>query len=167
MYKAIKTEYKGVVFDSKSEAVFARAMDLGRDFYYEWDYHPKGLIHEWDFVVRASFNGIPFGPMSVPIKNGVFIEYKPKRPTMTYLNNLIDKSKDIDGKGSAVIVYGNPWEPPKDNPFIYGVMPITIKDDVWTHFTTENCVINTLFGIHRSLVNGAKDYRFDLRNPNN
>jgi hypothetical protein len=159
----IKTEYKGIVFDSKSEAVFARAMDLGKDFHYEWIYHPKGLMHEWDFVVRATFNGMPLAPMTVPIRDYIFIEYKPKQPTITYLNNLRDKSKDIDGKHSAVIVYGNPWEPPKDNPFIYAVMPVIIKEDVCMHFTTENCVINTLFGIHGSLVNEAKEYRFDLQ----
>jgi hypothetical protein len=44
---AIKTEYKRIIFDSKSEAVFARTLDLGG---HQWIYHPpEHCGHVWDF----------------------------------------------------------------------------------------------------------------------
>jgi hypothetical protein len=59
--RPIPTEYKGVRFRSKSEAVFARTLDLvvGRNL--TWTYEPKGHKgHPWDFEIQLDipeYNG--------------------------------------------------------------------------------------------------------------
>ena len=89
-YAPIKTEYKGIVFDSKSEAVFARAMDLAKGHNYNWKYHPTKhpndimnsyflAAHEWDFGIYTTHTP---SPMCVPIEE-LYVEYKPKKPTDT------------------------------------------------------------------------------------
>ena len=83
--KPIPTEYEGTVFRSKSEAVFARSLSLAGC---HWQYEPKlgGLEsawnippHDWDFHICT--------------KEGMscFVEYKPSKPTPTYMNNLCKK----------------------------------------------------------------------------
>jgi len=78
---ATRTEYKGIVFDSKSEAVFARTLDLGG---HQWVYHPpQHCVHIWDFLVfRSHMNNEP-----------ILVEYKPQMPTNTYVDNLTEKMR--------------------------------------------------------------------------
>lgn len=90
------TEYKGIRFRSKSEAVFARFLDLVvtlstkvtnsdilTDFWYEPDnasleFVGAPLTHSWDFILPLTdFNFL--------------VEYKPQRPTETYIDNLREK----------------------------------------------------------------------------
>lgn len=107
--KAIPTEYRGVRFRSKSEAVFARVLDLCG---HEWEYEPeqpKCLYsggarsnHRWDFYL--------------PLID-YYLEYKPKKPTATYIQNLRhDLAFDYDelyygrkDPAKFFIVYGSPW----------------------------------------------------------
>lgn len=127
MKKAIKTEYKGIVFDSKSEAVFARALDLVG---HEWAYHPSNHAgHEWDFLVFPKVKVRPFkrtrrielddyekpvvvSDYSEMVATGYFapflVEYKPSPPTKTYIRNLIDKLSKSPVE--SILVWGNPWE---------------------------------------------------------
>lgn len=116
----VKTEYKGIVFDSKSEAVFARCLDSAG---HAWIYHPSPHCgHEWDFLVfrkpfvrsgrKRSFkvgDNYYSNPLTFPEYNEkpVLIEYKPSEPTMTYVNNLTEKMRA--NPIESVIVYGNPW----------------------------------------------------------
>jgi hypothetical protein len=127
---AIKTEYQGVVFDSKSEAVFARTMDMCG---HQWFYHPTELgDHEWDFLVfrkpqriknKASVNywsQISGGKMVRDFVSHVdhfynwppiLVEYKPTAPTDTYIENLTESMR----RGvpfESVIVWGSPWNGP-------------------------------------------------------
>ena len=98
----IKTEYKGIVFDSKSEAMFARTLDL-IPVIDSWDYHPPKFItgssHDFDFLVDWD-----------AARQRLLIEYKPKRPTNTYLRNLIEKLRDEETIGPAFVVYGSPYD---------------------------------------------------------
>jgi hypothetical protein len=97
--KAVKTEYKGIVFDSKSEAVFARALDLAG---YKWKYHVEHCGHEWDFKVHcSSYFGVP---------TSVLVEYKPSAPTRTYVDNLTDSQRKDPVE--SMIIWGNPWTGP-------------------------------------------------------
>jgi hypothetical protein len=93
--KARPTEYKGVVYRSKSEAMFARWLELEvadrelAGFYYE----PKEFeVDGWvpDFVcwkVEKRDNQLSIGR--------VFIEYKPAIPTSTYIKELAAKTHKL------------------------------------------------------------------------
>lgn len=112
--KATKTEYQGIVFDSKSEAIFARVMTLAKC---RWFYHPKPFNgHAWDFIVQpfprfgaheqcvgdSVYSYIQYTPQPL-----VFIEYKPRQPTATYVNNL--KCSLSGSPVGGLIVYGDPF----------------------------------------------------------
>lgn len=76
-YKPRTTEYKGVVFRSKSEACLAKWFE---DRGFLWSYEPKEFTvgnYTPDFVVcfKASNNTLP----------RFVVEYKPSEPTMTYM----------------------------------------------------------------------------------
>lgn len=117
--KARPTEYKGIRFRSKSEAVFARYLDLTLDELAEtgtaanvasgsrggFRYEPKTHIDGWnpDFLMwqvdlpHERFEGGNFFS-SIPRLNETYIEYKPSRPTDTYVNEWFDyvsKWKDV------------------------------------------------------------------------
>ena len=169
--KAIKTEYKGVykleptVFDSKSEAVFARTLDLAG---IEWAYHVDHCDHNWDFLTWGH-NWRP----------SILVEYKPKMPTNTYIHNLTEKMRDDPRE--SVIIWGNPWDgfdpewPVPPPPCSYIVYPIFTKfgkfgwgnyiplaDHGWNEpFSTYHNMFG-MFGIYEEIVQEAKNYRFDL-----
>lgn len=117
--KPIKTEYRGIVFDSKSEAVFARTLDLARA---EWVYHPeKHCGHEWDFIVFPSLTfsrkqwfragGKYYHSESTyPVLHSkpMLVEYKPSMPTNTYVDNLTEMMRQDPVE--SVVVWGNPWD---------------------------------------------------------
>ena len=116
-FTPIRTEYMGTVFDSKSEAVFARVMHiLGHDYVY----HPSEHCgHEWDFLVfrkplgkvktvvfvggERYINPFPHEPEEKPI----LVEYKPGPPTKTYIENLTNKMRK--NPFESVLVWGSPW----------------------------------------------------------
>ena len=82
-FKPKPTEYKGTVFRSKSEAIFARHLELCG---FDWRYEPKpsesfwiGGVHTWDFLALKFVEGV---------EHRYFIEYKPSKPTKTYVDNL-------------------------------------------------------------------------------
>jgi hypothetical protein len=123
--RATKTEYQGIVFDSKSEAIFARAMDLDSC---RWLYHPKPHNgHEWDFIVQPFPS---FGTHELRVGNNfysylqytpqplILVEYKPKRPTNTYISNLEESiaGSSIDG----MIVYGDPFSGDEYTEIVFG-----------------------------------------------
>jgi hypothetical protein len=85
--EAIPTEFMGIRFRSKSEAMFANLLEIsGRQWVYEYpaikcgDYVP-------DFMVIKSKKHREFVPQVV--------EYKPKLPTKTYLERLTKKSDEL------------------------------------------------------------------------
>lgn len=102
-YTPIPTEYKGTRFRSKSEAVFARFLDLVEA---SWVYEPSEHFgHVWDFIVfpepvlyrhhsmrlQGEFfiSSDDVGATPQPIENKPFlVEYKPSMPTNTYIDNL-------------------------------------------------------------------------------
>jgi hypothetical protein len=114
--KARPTEYKGIRFRSKSEAVFARYLDLlleehatithilcggnilvqgGGGFRYEpatpvdgW--HPDFLV--WQPLVHG--NDATSFWRSTPMLAMQFIEYKPSMPTKTYCEEWLEKVED-------------------------------------------------------------------------
>lgn len=81
-YEARPTEYNGVTFRSKSEAIFARGLDIhGYDW---WEYEPNNYKlddgYVPDFIVCSEESGI------------ILIEYKPRQVTNAYFNSLEKKA---------------------------------------------------------------------------
>ncbi|SCX76025.1 hypothetical protein [Desulfoluna spongiiphila] len=166
MRKSIPTEYREIVFDSKSEAVFARTLDLSGA---EWKYHPpEHGNHRWDFLVASSTR--PDKP--------TLIEYKPAMPTNTYVDNLVMKMS-VDPRES-IVVWGNPWEgidKSIDGPqeCCYRVYPIYCSHGKygWGDFirlgdnggdwpTSTRHQTWAVLGITEEMVQEAMRYRFDL-----
>lgn len=102
--KPIQTEYKGVVYRSKSEAIFSRA----------W-----GQCHKWgpesNLQYEPEFASIPnytpdfaycsftsFGKWIFTV-----IEYKPRRPTVTYISQFAERLKAIDSHLGGQLSYGS------------------------------------------------------------
>jgi hypothetical protein len=128
-----KTEYKGIVFDSKSEAIFARALDNAGC---RWVYH-FNYLHEWDFLVYPGLittrktNAFQYPCHDIkerrrlwefedsmayhclePRHSPMLIEYKPRMPTMTYVRNLTEKIRQ--NPVESIIVWGSFWNLPED-----------------------------------------------------
>lgn len=181
-----KTEYKGIVFDSKSEAVFARALDEAGN---HWVYHPAiHCDHEWDFLVfpygkevrRSQVlvgNKFYADPRSFPSKPPVLVEYKPSEPTMTYVRNLTKQM--IVKPFNSVVVWGNPWAGPiSENPYnlhCYAAYPIFSNECRygWGEFNPmadsgedrpfSSIDVTSLFGVSLRGATEASKFRFDLR----
>lgn len=168
--QARRTEYRGVVFDSKSEAVFARCLDM---VHVRWEYHPEvESDHQWDFMVYD----IPAGRDGKPVS--AIIEYKPAEPTDTYIEELI-QSLAVNPVES-LLVYGNPWTGPLGDGdwdrCSYITFPIFSSYywkygwGDWNYFADATggrvgSTVHTtekLFGITEPIVQEARRYRFDL-----
>ena len=179
-FATVPTEYMGVVFRSKSEAMFARALDL-TDNGFKWVYEPNASganhPHNWDFEILDS-RYRRGGPRRL------LIEYKPSMPTMTYADNLVEKIRPVaDPRRShnidSYIVWGSPF-----NPAITRHKTIYVCYPIFTHFgkfgwgeyvpradhgedepwSTRHDIVE-LFGITNAIAKAAMDYRFDLARP--
>src|SRR3990170_3614102 len=81
----VQTEYRGVVFRSKSEAILARAFDLcGLSWVYEPPELTQGDLWRPDFWIVSTSTDRP------GFKNLV-VEYKPRQPTQAVFDRLYDE----------------------------------------------------------------------------
>lgn len=132
--KAIPTEYKGVVYRSKSEAMFARYLELefekrSRHVNFQGSgWQDRSLIHgvggfqyepslgiDWppDFLVW--YSALAGG---LPCAWGEILEYKPSRPTYTYIESFFESmfewlktlDRETGYKFSFGIYYGSVWQ---------------------------------------------------------
>lgn len=141
--KAIKTDYSGVTFKSKTEAIFARMLDqMG----YKWEYEPE-------FYQVGSY--VPDFWVGAPLMSCV-VELKPSEPTQSYKNRLFDiftseKYALVDG----VLVCASPYG---DEPTFYASKPNIdfIEERLWVGVPFTGSIEMKA----RLLL--AKDYRFDL-----
>lgn len=188
-FTPIKTEYMGTVFDSKSEAVFARVLHvLG----HEYVYHPSEHCgHEWDFLVFrkpmfvkrhfATVGGERYLSKMKYHDNPppILIEYKPSAPTQIYINNLIQKTSEKPIE--SVLVWGSPWAGIQNiglaTDLSYVVYPIFTKHNRfgWGDFcqAADNGddipysfrhMFHEMFGCDSEAdIQDALKYRFDLR----
>lgn len=82
----VPTEFKGITMRSKSEAIFAACLHFAG---WGWEYEPPTPLHRWDFWAwKENCRQSTDGPDADMFSRRVFIEYKPGRPTMTYIRNL-------------------------------------------------------------------------------
>lgn len=169
--QARKTEYKGVVFDSKSEAIFARLLDLHG---VPWEgRHPiRHDFHDWDFLVWTY--AVRCVVLGDPLQNGqrenatacwhgehiepTLIELKPSRPTVTYLNNLVRQHSGQPIR--KVVVWGSPFEESEDG-IIYRAIPIFPLGE-WS-LEDDSLLKDEIAGMDEIHLNDALSYRFDLQ----
>ena len=147
IHAARPTEYSGVVFKSKCEAIFARNIDLCRGL---WEYEPaQRSIGSWRPDFRVVFRNLKHNQLHTFI-----IEYKPSAPTFTYKQELgvrfaqLWKARDDE---LGLLICGNPFDP---------IIPRTVEhfsvEGVWNEYRIGN-----LFWLRWA---EAMNYRFDL-NP--
>lgn len=183
-----RCEYRGVVFRSKSEAVFARAMDLNGHTGGRWMYEPCCHSHPWDFEVAVPFqDSCSLCGHDVVSFRRVLIEYKPSEPTRTYIAELTEKVRPSVEKccrknGGHVldsyIVWGNPWTGPvRQGLCSYICYPIFSDYDPeygWGDFIQQcdngesfpfSCRhdIRDVLGIDETMAQKARQFRFDLK----
>lgn len=184
--KAIPTEYRGVRFDSKSEAVFARMLDLSG---IPWEKtHP--ILHDghsWDFLVWtketnwAGFceNGYRDGdPVEGDVKSfecpefnysPVLIELKPSMPTSTYMQNISRRSDDRLCCESRIVVWGNPFSDDLQDiggwKELYLAIELRQNDGKELYYRSASEVLPLsclLRGFNSRCVHDARKFRFDL-----
>ena len=170
--KAIPTEYKGVRFDSKSEAVFARLLDLqGIDWEHQHPIRHEG--HDWDFLIwlesELLFTAFPNGnnvdvgckTFSRTGKRACLIELKPSRPTTSYVERL-KKGMLTGQRESRWIVWGNPWQASED--FTYAFNELCFEG------RPSDSILGLSAGFYgfddEFRISEAKSYRFDLQDTN-
>jgi hypothetical protein len=86
--QAVQTEYKGVVFRSKSEAILARNFDLNNAF---WIYEPKGLT-QGDLWIPDFWL---IWPKQITGFWSIILEYKPRTPTDTFKKRLAERFCEV------------------------------------------------------------------------
>lgn len=183
--KAIQTEYNGTVFKSKSEAIFARSIDLFKDhdavssrWSIEVMYEPDLEIfddgYKSDFLIKYKCNCCDTVRFDV-------IEYKPKRPTDTYIRKFASRANKLfdyywrfaevysDKSGVSMdnimvyllIVYGSPF-----NDEVVNTMVCCEEHDA-LHDLSESCKLHLFvpdYKFIKHFFDEAKSYRFDLIN---
>lgn len=170
--KAVPTEYKGVVFDSKSEAVFARLLELsGIDL--ETDHPIRHDGHEWDFLVwskslamfhsRFDNDGDAYTFYNHKSVQPVLIELKPSRPTAQYIENLKVKTDWVQAE-RRIIVWGNPFGDKLANCdgelCIYQAIEVGMNRSFAIGSVMP--LAHMLPGVNEALIGIAASYRFDL-----
>lgn len=152
--KAIPTEYKGVVFRSKCEALFARNLDLSGGWL--WEYEPFEFRSKdgWqpDFRLAALVPTRVMGGWSIP--QGIadaLLEYKPSDVTDTYLDHAATRAFDIASKNqipfSFFIVCGSPFNRIRKSYWLLeGRFQLQEGHCQWLEWIDE-----------------AREYRFDLK----
>lgn len=183
------TEYAGVTFRSKSEAIFARVLDLS-SWVHAWEYEPafepRHRIpngHVWDFAVLHIDCETAFDEVHI-------IEYKPSQPTAAYVQHLINDYKKRGCSGYTALpfmTFGNPFNEsrmsasyvcqngalishtrPSDH--TYNSVLLWPIQDVYWYPNSDRCVsyerYDTVSGfgldIEDDVINEAMTYRFDL-----
>lgn len=109
--EARPTEYRGVRMRSKSEAIFARALELDG---WIWEYEPPGYdVNGWvpDFrIVRWLQKGAETG---TPIVLSALIEYKPMPVTSSYREELRERFDNLRNRTIReffILAVANPFD---------------------------------------------------------
>lgn len=157
MKDARLTEFRGITYRSKSEAMFALWLEFKYptavvEYEPDWaeldDYVP-------DFVCSLPIPAYPTQRMCVFETWVAIIEYKPSRPTFTYLDDVSKKIRSIakrEGniatKISAFVYWGSVYTEGR------GVFTISCDGSAYETDTPMNWL-----GIHEKTI---RDFRFDL-----
>lgn len=159
--QARPTEYKGVRFRSKCEAMFALWVDLAEqpsDVVCEiWEYEPvltymPGFSCDFHLYSLVKDYGFP------PGLRHYFYEYKPSRPTDTYVDNFFKNYvsamvfcdtkgiQDVSRASNACIYYGSVFSKERGRFFLDGPDVACLDESDWL----------------KPYEDSIKAYRFDL-----
>lgn len=138
-----QTSYKGVVFRSKTEAIYARVFDL---IGWTWEYEPEipGWPHRPDFLMAGKYKG---GEVCLFV-----VEIKPAKPTKSYLDSIERSAAQFATgfRSDSIVLFGNPWDRGDG-------MVIKMADGKWLDPEPVEWLMGFLIE--------ALDYRFDLESP--
>ena len=146
-FQPIPTEYKGTVFRSKCEALFARALHE-LDFIY--CYEPNHIHAELDLEWMPDFQTMCQETKGI---REIIIEYKPSGVTETYLSEktvYFNKLIDNDPERICLLLCINPYE---DKSNSHGYIFQVHGNNQISDGLTES--------FYNAMV-AAKSYRFDL-----
>jgi len=176
--KPVPTEFRGTKMRSKSEAIFAACLHFaGWETLYEPRLHEISDFHVFDFWARRPY---------CAWTRDVYIEYKPAMPTMSYVNNLIEKIRPFAERFNSdrsrldcFLVWGSPFCNDLDFNFIepstFVCYPLftSIGRFGWGDFDPvgDGCgdkpfssrhMQTEILGIEKHHIQKAMSYRFDL-----
>ncbi len=137
------TEYKGLLFRSKCEAIFARNLDLVGAL---WEYEPPEfkLSDGWVPDFKIAFLCTACKP---PHVEWLLAEYKPSEPTPTYLNELYGRFACLGTQEKCVVIIGSPFNKHRK------VLTWVNKADEWRESQSARLMMR---------LDEAARYRFDL-----
>lgn len=153
------TEYRGIRYRSKCEAMFAMWLNLEHGDTSVIEYEPDWCeIGDYvpDFTVAIPDAGYPQSRAPVFRTYIHFIEYKPSRPTFTYLSDVSEKLRQVIEREchslktvsvGGFIYYGSVFTEDRG---IFNVIP--------TGGVTERISVNWIGKYEKQI----RDYRFDL-----
>lgn len=145
--KAKPTEFNGVTYRSKSEAIFAVALSELANVLYVYEPELPRFSFKPDFMLIASSDRFW----------GLIVEYKPSKPSKQYINKCVEEYKDFKKAGffwesqvveDFLIVFGSPFE-----------------DCILEQISIEEMIGNNPCSLSehlQPLFEQAKNYRFDL-----
>lgn len=152
-YQAIPTEYDGVLFRSKTEAIFARAMTLSNIWWAyepeEWRHVQSGWIPDFKLAYRTWRREKREWGIVVSC-----VELKPSPPTAAYLDRIhriLDAMQDRFYWVAELMVIGNPFDPESPRKLL------NHHQGVWQE--VDGKILRTFFGSWDE----AMQYRFDLK----
>lgn len=180
--KAKPTQYKGVTFRSKSEAIFARCLDLVES---KWWYEPPSVCgHRWDFAVAPPHKREELGfdctnnndwlrySGWVPRAKPCLIEYKPSQPTREYLDNLVAAMRSHPNRPiESLVIWGSPFKKICDQSYHCWPVFSTFSEKFgWGDYDPDYdqdmgsayYEPRNILGIDELVVETALEYRFDL-----
>lgn len=159
--EARPTEYRGVRFRSKCEAMFALWLDLSEQpsdvVCEQWEYEPALTYmpgFSCDFHMYSLVKGSDFRP---GLRQD-FYEYKPSKPTQTYVDNYFKKyvgamvfcdtkgMQDVSRASNAYIYYGSIFTNDRGRFFLDGPDVACIDETDWL----------------AEYADSIRSYRFDL-----
>lgn len=137
-----ETQYRFIKFRSKSEAMFARALDLAG---YEglWTYEPTNEI-------PGSCDWSP--DFAVGYQQYTLIEYKPSEPSEAYVNWWEREARKCTQANLCLLIWGS-WYPKFNGFHDYFVEPQTKKNAAKVDLFLER--------FHQTAAQASR-YRFDL-----
>lgn len=166
--QARPTEYKGIVFRSKSEAILARCLDLVGDrcstHHIDWCYEP---MYDWDrneSSVEFDFFVVISKKSNLFDRQCILVEYKPRKPTQTYIKQFEQRVKlaedflyDVHARLTPVffLFYFNFFDESVNCNHDMGL-------SVSHKFPLHADIVQRVFWHVINVANEAKSYRFDL-----
>ena len=174
------TEYRGVLFKSKSEAKYARLLDIVQPEI-GWAYEPKDIAHILTQITNSNYCPDFVGFVAAPGNRGFLcavVEYKPKRPTDAYIREFFGvRCKYVQDALSPIVIVPiihcvDFWgrsatqilNPQSTKLGVSQFLPayMTSKDVIGPEYVSSWDEVDQT-GEYQSVINEVNNYRFDIK----